>query len=141
MLFNAGWFSGSWVEYHHPKRPSALKHIAANMSTDYSGARYESGTAYQGTTKRAQEAGEFACIVGILRLRRSPCQYNFRGRGLLTDGFDRVVYLLRADHSAGLVWSCPHDVNRTVMTSHIGFSRPGGGRWPWLKMHVIRLSS
>jgi len=111
------------------------------VSTDHSGARCESGAAYQGTTRRAQEAGEFACIVDILRLRQSPCQYNFRGWGILTDGFDRVVSLLRADNSARLVWSCPHDVNRTVMTSHIGFSRSGGGRWPWLRAHVIRSSS
>jgi len=32
------------------------------------------------------------------------------------------MYLLRAANAAGLVWSCPRDVNRTVMTSHIGFS-------------------
>jgi len=29
----------------------------------------------------------------------------------------RVVYLSPADNSAGPVWSRPHDVNRTVMTS------------------------
>jgi hypothetical protein len=39
----------------------------------------------------------------------------------------RVVYLSPADNSPGPVWSCPRDVNRnrTVLTSHIGYPRPG----------------
>jgi hypothetical protein len=39
-----------------------------------------------------------------------------------------VVYLSPADISAGPVWSCPRDVNRTVLSSHIGFPRPGLSR-------------
>jgi hypothetical protein len=36
-----------------------------------------------------------------------------------------AVYLSPADNSAGPVWSCPRDVNRTVLPSHIGCPRPG----------------
>jgi len=43
-----------------------------------------------------------------------------------------VVYLRAAGNAAGPVWSRPRDVNRTVVTSHIGFPRPGPGHWPWL---------
>jgi hypothetical protein len=39
-----------------------------------------------------------------------------------------VVYLSPAANSAGPVGSRPRAINRTVMTSHIGFPRPGGGR-------------
>src|SRR2546422_826731 len=52
-----------------------------------------------------------------------------------------VVYLSPAANSAGPVWSRPHDVNRTVMPSHIGFARPGPGCVPWLRAHVMRSSS
>ena len=41
-----------------------------------------------------------------------------------------VVYLSPTDNSAGPVWSRPRDVNRTVLTSHIGFPRPDAGRLP-----------
>jgi hypothetical protein len=53
----------------------------------------------------------------------------------------RVVYLDLAGNSAGPVWSHLRDVNRTVMTSHIRFSRTGPGRWPWLRVHVAHASS
>src|SRR5215475_3459232 len=38
-----------------------------------------------------------------------------------------VVYLSPADNPAGPVWSCPRDVNRTILTSHLLFPRPGLG--------------
>ena len=40
----------------------------------------------------------------------------------------RVVYLSPAANSAGTVWSCPCDVNGTILTTHLGFPRLGVGR-------------
>ena len=39
----------------------------------------------------------------------------------------QVVYLSPADNSAGPVWSCPRDVNRTIRTAHLGSPRPSLG--------------
>jgi hypothetical protein len=58
-----------------------------------------------------------------------------------TDKYYAVVSLSPADNAAGPVWSRPRDVNRTVMTSPIGFSRPGPGCVPWLRARVMRSSS
>jgi hypothetical protein len=44
--------------------------------------------------------------------------------------FDQRVALAIADNSAEPVWSRPHDVNQTILTSYIGFSRPGAGPLP-----------
>jgi len=42
-----------------------------------------------------------------------------------------AVYLSPAANSAGPVGSRPHAVNRTVMTSQTGFTRPPAGHFPY----------
>ena len=48
----------------------------------------------------------------------------------------KVVYLSPADNAAGLVWSRLRASNRTIMTAHIGFPRPGAARVPCPEAHL-----
>jgi hypothetical protein len=50
------------------------------------------------------------------------------GLGFINQQLYLVVYLSPAANSAGPVGSRPRAINQTVLTSHIGFPRPGGGR-------------
>ena len=49
-----------------------------------------------------------------------------------------VVSLNLADNAAGPVWSHPHAINRTVLSSHLRFPMAGPSRLPCLEAHWAR---
>src|SRR5256885_4947241 len=98
------------------------------------------GKQYKGT-QRTRKAVHGECAVElakwtfpIISLCREPYEAKVSRTGL-TGGMGRRTVRQRAlclpsDRAAGPVWNRPRDVNRTAMTSHIGFPRHGPGRWP-----------
>src|SRR5438093_362377 len=110
--------------------------------------------AAHGRSKRLRLPGSTSCIIHcgcrpgnvvllpsvpmLLRpasLRPTVC-LDVTSLVVYSDGYNSgnivqlVVYLYPAENAAGPVWNRPRDVNRTAMTSHIGFPRHGPGRWP-----------
>jgi hypothetical protein len=92
--------------------------------------RHEQGLGTRARHRR-QDGVQRAGTVHVQQRARDP-QGRRRLPYLADDGrrHRRVVYLSPTANSAGSVWPCPRDVNRTVMTSSIEFPRPGAGRWP-----------